>query len=179
MSGIIQDHVDYHMAISRINEINPRYFENLEVNFIYKHLENFRIVKIANGSDMNWYLLHKRTNIISRFFGLFTKTTFQWYVVCGCDRGSMGYYAFQADTACNPYSKFLHTIPDFLRAYLGNRQILRVDREGFPNGEILNELDIRATLTNLKMDKEADVFHSLAECAIFKEQFLDKTLAIK
>jgi hypothetical protein len=174
--SILESHYNYTSAISRINEVHPYYFRDLPMNFIYDHLGDFRIVKMANGSDMDWYLLHKRKNIVSRFFGLFTKEFIQWYVVCGCDVGAYGYYNYQTKTSANPQYHLMYTIPDFLRSYLGNTQYFSGVRDGYPRGSISKELDIRETLTNLKVSKEENLMHSITECSIVKDYELERAI---
>jgi len=145
-----------------VNKIFEYHYEHIPFALIQKELPNFRIVRYSNGSDQNWYLLKKESIVGS----ILKKTNFfcfrrikaerviktNWYVVnrgechTGCHSSVIG----EAQTSCNGIYHIIHSIPDFLRLYLGNKQTIPFHREGLPNGELLCELDIAATINNYK-----------------------------
>jgi hypothetical protein len=173
---ILEEQMKYMENVNYLTN-NSHCFKNLPFRIFQDNINNFRIVYMANGTDCGWYLLQKRTNIVSRFFGLFTKTFIQWRVVCGCDMGAPGYYNYQAHTTANPAAQLLHTIPDVLKAELGNRNLESLHREGYPRGPITKEMDIYKTIVNCKFEKETDIFHCILENAIIKDYDLDACLS--
>lgn len=175
MAGQIEEHMIFAENVDYLIN-NAHSFQNLPSRLFHDNVKNFRIVYMANGTDMGWYLLQKRTNIISKFFGLFTKTFIQWRVVCGCDRGAHGYYNYQACTTANAAAQLVHTLPEVLKAELGNRNMDSLQREGYPRGEITKELNIYKTIANCKFVKEKDIFHCVFENMIIKDYDLDKII---
>jgi hypothetical protein len=148
---------------------NCHTFKNLNHTTFHNNLKNFRIVKMENGTDSDWYLLQRKTGILSKLLRVFGYR-WEWRVVCGCDRAAWGQFNNQADTASNAIAHITSTIPEILKAYMGNRQIYRFDRDGYPRGEITKELDIYKTLLNCNFTEEKDVFHCIFESAIYKEK---------
>jgi hypothetical protein len=125
---------------------NMGYLKNLtqnSVDFFAKNIENFKIVQYENGNDLNWYLLYKRKMIICKWFGL----EYVYYKpICGYDLGRDGLYSHELCCTANPVVLLIRTIPDFLRADLGNRQIKSRTRGRLPNGKEIRELDIINTI---------------------------------
>lgn len=125
-------------------------FKHIPKELLYSIPSNFRIVKMLNGRNTNWYLLRK-----SKFLGLFTN----WKICTSYDQGRL--YGCEEITCSNPVYLIIESIPDILRAYIGNRQIFNPRPIPYPRYGIQEEIDIKKELTISAIDTSKSLFDNI------------------
>lgn len=175
---MLEQHMNFCKNLKKIVD-NYECFKNIDMKMLHNIHKNFKIVKILNGRDFNWYVLQKRNFIFFSLSKIFKSIKLGWYVSFGGDlKGSdRNFYYSNAITTTDPVTHLIHTIPNILRAYLENIQY-DYDRPGYPNGKIVKELKIYDTIANCKFNDETDLFHCLLENSIIDDYEINKITGV-